>query len=154
MTGILDSQAQKTDSPVQEWTRELTGHTGVLKPLNDWVVMICSEVEAISDLSQFAFDCQLGISEMMTNIIKYAYDGRRGPIVLQVREHWNRMEFEIRDEGLPFDVGTARLEGLPAVREYKYGLLITRSVMDEVAYRRTPDGHNRWLLVKNFQEVE
>ena len=151
MSGILDSQAQRTDSPVQEWTQELTGHTGVLQSLNDWVVMICREVEAISDQSQFAFDCQLGISELITNIIKYAYGGKRRPIVLQAREHWNRMEFEIRDEGLPFDVGTARLEGLPAVREHKYGLLITRSVMDEVGYSRTLDGENRWRLVKKFQ---
>ena len=61
------------------------------------------------------------------------------------------MEFEIRDEGLPFDVGTARLKGLPAVREHKYGLLITRSVMDDVRYSRTLDAENRWLLVKKFQ---
>jgi len=151
MPDFLDSRALIVDSPRREWAKELTSHTGILQSLHDWVAMVCREVEAISDQTQFAFDCQLGISELMTNIIKYAYGAKRGRIVLQAREYADRMEFEIRDEGLPFDVGTARLKGLPAVREQKYGLLITRSVMDDVRYSRTSDAENRWLLVKKFQ---
>lgn len=140
----------ETGSPLQVWTQSLTSHTGVLRPLHTWVAMIGDQLNMRGDRDRFINDCQLGISELMTNVIKHAYHGEHGRITIQAREYKDRLEFDIQDKGLAYEATPVQEDDLPVLREGHYGLLITQSVMDEVIYTRTPEGVNCWRLVKNL----
>jgi len=138
------------DPPLQVWTHSLTSHTGMLEPLHEWVAMISTQLSKHGEQDLFVNACQLGISELVTNVIKYAYRGERGRIIIQAREYQDRVEFETQDKGFAFEVPLVSDEDLPVLREGSYGLLITESVMDEIIYNRTPEGINCWRLVKRF----
>jgi PAS domain S-box-containing protein len=147
---LMTNPDQVTSSPLQVWTKSLTSQTGVLQPLHEWVAIIGNQLNIRGDKSQFVNACQLGISELVTNVIKHAYRGEHGRITIQARKYKDRLEFEIQDKGLAYEATPVVTGDLPAIREGNFGLLITQSVMDEVIYTRTPEGVNCWRLVKNL----
>jgi PAS domain S-box-containing protein len=140
-------------TPLRDWTQGLTSHTGVLGPLHEWIARICDEVGLRAEHDPFVNACQLGISELVTNVIKHAYRGEHGRITVQAFEYGDRMEFIITDKGLPYETRVFEAEGLPKVREGQYGLMITRRVMDEVVYTRTPNEENVWRLMKRLPDA-
>lgn len=149
-SGRLANVVQITEQPAQVWTQFLTSHTEILQPLYEWVAMICSQLSIRGDKDQFVNACQLGISELVTNLIKHAYQGGHGHITVQAKEYQDRLEFESQDKGLAYEATPLPDEDLPILREGGYGLLVTQCVMDDIAYTRTPEGVNKWRLVKKL----
>lgn len=146
----LGSMVERTELPLKTWELELPSSTESLQPLSEWVVSICEQVRGVDDQERFVYDWQLAASEVVTNVIKYAYEGAEGRIDLRARLFDDRLEFNIYDRGGSFDTEAVPDVNLSEPRESYYGLFLTRSVMDEVGYNRTPDGKNHWRLVKGI----
>jgi anti-sigma regulatory factor (Ser/Thr protein kinase) len=153
-SGALKDKPYNAQDPLREWKQLLTSHTGILVPLHEWVAGICSEINLHENPDEFINACQLGISELVTNVIKHAYRSEHGRIIIKALEYSDRLEFIIQDQGLPFKTRSVEGENLPALREGSYGLQITKMVMDEVVYTRTPDDQNIWRLVKRYSDAK
>jgi anti-sigma regulatory factor (Ser/Thr protein kinase) len=153
-SGAPKDKPYNAQDPLREWRQLLTSHTGILVPLHEWVAGICSEINLHENPDEFVNACQLGISELVTNVIKHAYRNEHGRITIKALEYHDRLEFIIQDQGLPFKTRSVEGENLPALREGSFGLQITKMVMDEVVYTRTPDDQNIWRLVKRYSGAE
>jgi anti-sigma regulatory factor (Ser/Thr protein kinase) len=86
------------------------------------------------------FRIELSIVEICTNIMRYAYPGKTGDLVLKT---WYRdavIYWEIRDNGIPFDPTQLRSWDIKEMisREKKGGLgiFLARKLMDGFSYRR------------------
>jgi len=96
---------------------------------------------------------ELSLVEVCINIIKYAYPEIKGYIYLKSWIGKNKMFFEIRDDGIPFDPRSIQKPDISELikKEKKGGLgvFLIRSLMDEVEYQRR-NNQNVLLLGKSF----
>jgi len=93
---------------------------------------------------------ELSLVEVCINIIKYAYPKKTGEIYLRTWIKENKIFFEIRDDGIPFDPRTTKKPDISEIikKEKKGGLgvFLIRSLMDSVEYRRE---NNQNILIMN-----
>ncbi len=91
----------------------------------------------------------LAVDEACTNIIRYAYEGRRdGKIEMDVSEEGGAWEVRLRDYGKKCD--PARLKGreLHEVRPGGLGLHFIRKAFDEVFFDHSPEKGTCLILRK------
>jgi len=84
-------------------------------------------------------DITLCVDEACTNIIKHAYQWKKGkPIHIQLAMKGNEMLVTIIDEGKPFDPDSYQVptleEQLSRKNRSGYGILLIRKLMDHVEY--------------------
>jgi len=84
-------------------------------------------------------DITLCVDEACTNIIKHAYQWKKGkPIHIQLAMKGNEMLVTIIDEGKPFDPDKYEVptleEQLSQKKRSGYGILLIRKLMDHVEY--------------------
>jgi anti-sigma regulatory factor (Ser/Thr protein kinase) len=93
----------------------------------------------------------LGLAEIATNIIRYAYPADRPPGELQVilRLYSDRLEALLQDHGQPF-VETEQPVDSAELPEHGFGLALARRSLDQVEYERDAGGVNHWRLVKRL----
>jgi len=102
----------------------------------------------------FAYELELAVSEILTNIVQHAYGGQSkgGEIWGEFRLEADRVQVDVYDRGVPFDlaaVSAPTAEPDPRhPRERGYGVHIVRQVMDEVDYWPSTGDGNHWRLVK------
>jgi anti-sigma regulatory factor (Ser/Thr protein kinase) len=97
-----------------------------------------------------------GLAEIATNIVRHAYPtgASSGPMELRLRAYLDRVVACLTDRGVAFRMppeprdspGRDPME-LP---EGGYGLAAARACVDRLDYSRTPNGENRWRLLKQF----
>lgn len=90
---------------------------------------------------------EMAVAELATNVARHGYQGRGGPLELDVIWDAAGLAITLRDEGLPFDPA----DGPPPPEpdpddpstwpEGGMGLAIARAACDELRYRRE-DGLN------------
>ena len=85
-------------------------------------------------------DITLAVDEACTNIIKHAYEWKKGkPIHIQIGMRENEMLVSIIDEGKPFKPDKYKVptteEQLSRKKRSGYGILLIRKLMDHVEYR-------------------
>ncbi|MDD8015121.1 MAG: ATP-binding protein [Acidobacteriota bacterium] len=95
----------------------------------------------------------LSLHEICVNIIRYAYPGAKGGISLKIWQNRHKVFLEIRDKGIPFD---PRKKATPDPRKKikageksGWGIFLSRSLMDEYAYRRA-GGENILTIAKKI----
>jgi len=100
--------------------------------------------------SEFAYQMELATSEIITNVIKHAYDQLTGEIRGQITLMLDKLQLDIYDDGNPFDfTSSIPKTTLGELKESGFGLSIVRQLTDELTYSpSTPDG-NHWRLVKS-----
>jgi phosphoserine phosphatase RsbU/P len=102
----------------------------------------------------FAYELELAASEILTNIIQHAYKGKDGQIRGEFRLEADRIQIDIYDRGLPFDLAAVPEMDAEPVRDVRRtsdrgrGVHIVRQVMDEVDYWPSTEDGNHWRLVK------
>jgi len=104
----------------------------------------------------FAYEMELAVSEILTNIIQHAYKGKGGEIRGEFRLEADRIQIDVYDRGVPFDLAAVpglvdvpdRERDVRRTSERGYGVHIVRQVMDEVAYWPSTEDGNHWRLVK------
>jgi anti-sigma regulatory factor (Ser/Thr protein kinase) len=90
----------------------------------------------------------LAIDEALSNVIRHAYHndtGRR--LELTCRAEADRLEFQIVDQGEPFDPAKIGERSSDPLKTGGWGLQIIRQVMDDVEYK-SGLGENHLRLVK------
>lgn len=145
-----ESLVESAESPSHIWELELASSTESLQFLSEWIVSVCAEVRGAVDPERFVYECQLAASEIVTNVIKFAYRSEDGKIDIRAYLFDDRVEFDFFDLGDVFDMESVPEVDLSEPKEGGYGLLLTQSVMDDVVYDRTSDGKNHWRLVKSI----
>ncbi len=99
------------------------------------------------------FKIELGLVEMVVNVVRYAFPAGGGEIAIDLRADRHRVIIEIRDSGVPFDPCLAPKpdinEVIAAGRKGGLGIYLTREIMDECSYRRD-GGQNVLTLVKKI----
>jgi len=100
------------------------------------------------------YKVELSLVEMCSNIMRYAYPGERGEIVVSAWYEEGRFYLEVRDSGVPFD---PRLVKRPTLEEMinreqmgGLGIFLARKLMDGFLYRREDD-QNVLVMYKNVE---
>ena len=100
---------------------------------------------------EFAYDLELAACEIVTNIIQHAYPSARGELRGEVHLEPDRVQVDLYDDGLPFDLSTLPAKDRPQASERGHGVPIVRQLMDEVAYSRGTSAGNHWRFVKTVR---
>jgi len=100
------------------------------------------------------YKVELSLVEMCSNIMRYAYPGERGEIVVSAWYEEGRFYLEVRDSGVPFDPRQVKRPTLEEMinREQMGGLgiFLARKLMDGFLYRRVDD-QNVLVMYKNVE---
>ena len=103
-------------------------------------------------------EIELAVEEALVNIINYAYpDQDNGDVDIKCGlEDQERLVIEIRDSGVPFDVGAQSDPDLKAnIAERKIGglgIFLIRKMADEMRYKREGEQNVLTLIILKPQE--
>jgi anti-sigma regulatory factor (Ser/Thr protein kinase) len=116
-------------------------------------------VEAFAEVHglplQSIFNVNLALDEVVTNIIRYAYNdnGLPHPIVVRLTFEEGVLAARVEDDGRAFNPLEAPAPDIDAPIEERpiggLGIHLARSVMDSVEYRRD-DGRNVFIMRKRL----
>jgi serine/threonine-protein kinase RsbW len=126
--------------------------------------IIRDHVEAAAHAAAFpdvtVYDLVLAVDEAATNIIVHGYGGGTaapggetppGAIEVDIRLDEPALIVTLRDQAQPFDPTATPIQAeLPPLSERMpggLGIFLMRKTMNELRYRRTPDGWNELTLV-------
>ncbi len=94
----------------------------------------------------------LAVDEAVTNVILHGYNGRGGPVEIEVTGSPDALIIHVRDEAAPFDPTSVPTPGLDASPEQRapggLGVHLMRQAMDQLLYRRPASGGNELTLIK------
>jgi anti-sigma regulatory factor (Ser/Thr protein kinase) len=96
----------------------------------------------------FAYDLELAASEIVTNIVQHSYRDFGGELRGEVRLEADRVQLDLYDDGLPFDISAVPLRDVQHTSERGYGVHIVRQLVDEVQYSPATGMGNHWRLIK------
>ncbi|MBN2198461.1 MAG: ATP-binding protein [Candidatus Aminicenantes bacterium] len=100
-----------------------------------------------------AFQIELALVEVWTNIVRHAYSLKKGDFLVSSWTEDDRLYFEVRDDGSPFDPRDFKEPDLERRlndgQRGGFGCFLTSRLMDGVAYRRE-DGKNILTLWKRI----
>ena len=86
------------------------------------------------------FAIELSLLEIYTNIVRYAYPEKKDKIFLKIWREGQKVFFEIRDNGIPFDPTEAQKPDIDKIIATEkvggFGILISRRLMDGFDYKR------------------
>lgn len=129
---------------------DLPANYAQLNVLSGCIGELLARVEGLADRERVVYAVQLAAHEVCTNIIDHAYGGEPGQRItarLTLEARPRRLVVELEDRGRPCDLDAIGEPDLSQPRESGYGMVLIRSLMDEVRYSRRAGG-NRWRLVK------
>lgn len=131
---------------------ELPAAHKYLGVLSACLAELLAHVEGMAESADVTFHVQLAVQEICTNIVEHAYagqpDGRIASTLILAPEP-RQLIVDLLDAGRSFDPAAVPDLDLSEAHEGGYGLMLARSVMDEVVYSREAD-QNHWRLVKKL----
>ena len=121
--------------------------------LRTFFFSVCRE-HGIDD--ETAKTLNLALEEWVANVINYAYPkGMRGHVEVTADVVDGVLTLVIKDHGEAFDPTQHAEVDINAELDERsiggLGIHLVRTIMDTVAYQRTPDGYNSLVLTKNLQ---
>ena len=121
--------------------------------LRTFFFSVCRE-HGIDD--ETAKTLNLALEEWVANVINYAYPkGMRGHVEVTADVADCVLTLVIKDHGEAFDPTQHAEVDINAELDERsiggLGIHLVRTIMDTVAYQRTPDGYNRLVLTKNLK---
>lgn len=94
----------------------------------------------------------LALDEACTNIIRYAYEHKKGPVHLKMERLRDRLRFTLRDHGKPCDPERIRSRDLADIRPGGVGVHIIQQAFDVVTYEPHSQG-TKLTLEKKLDEI-
>lgn len=144
-------------------------------------IQVNSDIYALAELQEWFqrlqnflpkptwMQCNLVLVEVFTNVVSYAHDGlsEETPIDIEVTLHEseNFLELRIWDYGEPFNLEAeiersareayknkdfANIDDIPTGGR---GLMIVKSIADNITYRTMADGRNCFVMTKSFASL-
>jgi serine/threonine-protein kinase RsbW len=116
------------------------------------VTEMISRAQGVEELEVVAYNVQLAVHEICTNVVDHAYEGREGGrirLTFTMHQAPQRFVAELVDTGSSFDPSVVPDPDLEAGQTSGYGLFLARQLMDSVTYDPGPVG-NRWRLEKSL----
>ena len=102
--------------------------------------------------AQELHDVILAVDESAANIMVHGYRGGPGTVEVEVRPEGDALVVCLRDHAPPFDPTRVPAPDLTVPLDERpvggLGVHLTRTLMDEVIHRLTPQGGNELTLVK------
>jgi sigma-B regulation protein RsbU (phosphoserine phosphatase) len=99
-----------------------------------------------------ARDIVIAVDEACQNIIRHAYAGSDGEIVLECRRAGDDLEVLLHDSARAVDPATIKSRDLDDVRPGGLGVHFIRAIMDSVEYQPSPTGSgNRLRMTKKVR---
>jgi serine/threonine-protein kinase RsbW len=115
------------------------------------VAAMLEKVDNLTNKETLAYNIELAVHEICTNIVEHAYAGLGGTIALQLQiaENPQRFIIDITDSGQSFEIADVAKPTLEEPQIRGYGLFLVHELMNEVIYK--PDtARNQWHLTKNL----
>jgi serine/threonine-protein kinase RsbW len=126
-----------------------------LNILGACLTAILAHAHNIQHKEIISYNIQLALHEICTNITIHAYSHLPEPgtgrieIAITLHPKENSLEFELSDNGKPFDEHKVAEPDLVHGQVHGYGLYLARNLMDSVEYHRQGQ-RNVWHLTKNL----
>ena len=102
------------------------------------------------------FFVELSLLEMCINVMSYAYPEDKGDISLKIWQEDEKIFFEIRDWGVPFNPRKSKVPNIHEIikegRKGGLGIFLSRTFMDGFNYRREND-QNVLVMFKKIGSV-
>ncbi len=95
----------------------------------------------------------LCIDEALTNIIRHAYQGKPGKMIVAVDAGQDRIEIVIEDQGRKFDPTQVPSPELPREKPGGLGIHFIRTIMDQMIYDGQYLQGNRLRLIKHRRTI-
>ncbi|HRK62159.1 MAG TPA: ATP-binding protein [Candidatus Omnitrophota bacterium] len=90
----------------------------------------------------------LVLDEALTNVIRHAYSGTPGEIIVEISDEPSKTEFMIEDHGKRFDPTQAPTPKLPKETPGGLGVHFIRQLTDRFEYDNSFQGGNRIYLMR------
>ncbi|MGB0386349.1 MAG: ATP-binding protein [Ardenticatenaceae bacterium] len=142
----------------------------------DTFTTVLEGAEGLQDPTAMAYNVQLAVHEICTNIVGHAYSDDslgRIKITLILSQDPRALTIDLHDTGRAVDLREIAEPDLVNAQVRGYGLFLVRQLMDEVSYHSQegkawrsvsgggwesynnindypPPGHNQWRLIKYF----
>jgi len=114
-----------------------------LKELDKVRAFLKENIAGLDLSEEDTYKVELSLVEMCSNIMRYAYPGDQGEIVISTWHEMGKFYLEVRDRGVPFDPRQVKRPTLTEMinREQMGGLgiFLARRMMDGFFYRREDD---------------
>jgi sigma-B regulation protein RsbU (phosphoserine phosphatase) len=119
--------------PCMHWTMEFWGQLEFLAAVRGWTRGVCTCIHA--DDTQLADALELGVTEVVTNIIRHAYEGHAGKkIIIEARAFEDRVAITLTHWGKRFRPDSGQIRLPEPASEHGYGLFIISKVADKATY--------------------
>ena len=132
------------------------GRLDYLRPLRDLTAALCARIadrHPAGTLDEWARSVETAAAELAANIVRHAYRDSAGELRCLATAYDDRIEVYFFDRGASYVASPPTLPDPMALQASGYGMFLIHRLMDEVDYSRTPDGENRWRLVKQLPRV-
>lgn len=108
--------------------------------------------DAIQAQDGLAYQLELAVHEICTNIIEHAYQyDATKQVRLQLFVSDTEFKVLLLDTGINFDTASVARPQIEALQERGLGLFLTNEIMDVVRYEHQ-NGTNHWTLIKYIGE--
>ncbi|MBK8904181.1 MAG: ATP-binding protein [Anaerolineaceae bacterium] len=130
---------------------EMPAAHAYLQMIGPSVSCLIKNARSLTRDDSLAYNIELAVHEVCTNIIEHAYGGLPGRIemVFTVLINPPQLVIELFDNGRSFEYTSIPLPNPEEPQVRGYGLFLVQELMDQVDYCTTVDG-NSWYLVKNL----
>ena len=95
----------------------------------------------------------LAVDEALTNIIRHAYQGKPGKMIVSVRATDDKIEILLEDQGKKFDPTQVPSPELPRHKPGGLGIHFIRTIMDQMIYDDQGPAGNRLRLIKHKKKI-
>lgn len=95
----------------------------------------------------------LAIDEVLTNIIRHAYQGRLAKMTVWIEDDEEKIKITIEDHGVRFNPTEVSSPKLPPDKPGGLGVHFIRTVMDEMVYDADYKQGNRLYLIKRKSKI-
>ena len=95
----------------------------------------------------------LAVDEALTNIIRHAYQGKPGKMMVSVAATADKVEIVLEDWGQKFDPTQVPSPELPRHKPGGLGIHFIRTIMDQMIYDDQGPAGNRLRLIKHKAKI-
>ena len=130
---------------------EMPAAHAYLPMIGPCISCILNNAPSCAGRDSLAYNIELAVHEVCTNIIEHAYGGLPGriQIVFTMLANPQRLVVEMVDNGRSFEYASIPLPNPEEPQVRGYGLFLIQELMDKVDYHSNSSG-NSWRLVKNL----